>query len=131
MGRVRDASKARFWRRLVRRQAQAGESVARFCAREGVSVHQFHWWRRTLRNRDQQATTDRRFKHRLADAVASTSEPDPRVFVPVRLPFSLGIPIELVHPGGCVVRVPVGFDPQSLQRILASLALAAREGAVS
>ena len=131
MGQVRDASKARFWRRLVRQQAQAGESVARFCAREGVSVHQFHWWRRTLRNRDQQATTDRRCKHRLADAVASTSEPGPGAFVAVRLPASVGVPIDLVHPGGCVLRVPVGFDPQSLRRILASLAPSAREGAES
>ena len=129
MARVRDASKERYWRRLIRRQAQSGESVARFCAGEGVPPHRFHWWRRTLRSRDQQATTRRRHHRPPAQAVASKSESDTLAFVPVRLPFSVGVPIELVHPGGCVMRVPVGFDPLSLRRILASLDPCARDEA--
>ncbi|HUE69358.1 MAG TPA: hypothetical protein VMP01_00605 [Pirellulaceae bacterium] len=40
MGKLRDASKERYWRELVRRQGDRGETVAGFCAREGVSVHQ-------------------------------------------------------------------------------------------
>ena len=48
MRKVRDASKERYWRKLIRRQAESGETIARFCAREGVSAHQFYWWRRTL-----------------------------------------------------------------------------------
>jgi hypothetical protein len=31
------------------------------------------------------------------------------------------VPIEVVHPGGCVVRVPEGFDSRSLGRVLATL----------
>ena len=38
MGKVRDASKERYWRELIGRQHERGETVARFCAREGVSV---------------------------------------------------------------------------------------------
>jgi hypothetical protein len=44
-------------------------------------------------------------------------------FVPVRLPafsFSVGV-IEVVHPGGCVVRIPSGFDSDSLRRVLDTL----------
>ena len=41
--------------------------------------------------------------------------------IPVRLAvFSEG-PIEVVHPGGCVVRVPAGFDTDSLRRVLDTL----------
>jgi len=118
MGRkVRDASKERYWRRLIRRQRKTDETVARFCAREGLRVHQFYWWQRTLRARDQQSTTERREG---CDA-ASPGEEAAKPFVPVRLPFLTHAPIEVVHPGGYVVRVPVGFDPLSLRRILVTL----------
>lgn len=119
MGKVRDASKERFWRKLIRRQGKSDETVARFCAREGVPVHQFYWWRRTLRERSSPAN---RGHGRMASGeVASTSKPDALAFVPVRVPFSLSAPIEVVHPGGCVVRVPAGFDRLALRGILASL----------
>jgi len=113
----RDASKERYWRKLIRRQGKTDETVAGFCAREGVPVHQFYWWQRTLRTRERQSTSQRR----VDDASTSPSELAGASFVPVRLPFVPQAPIELVHPGGCVVRVPPGFDPQSLRLILATL----------
>jgi hypothetical protein len=121
MSKIRDGAKERYWRKLIQRQGKAGESIARFCSREGVSVHQFHWWRRTLRDRDRQATAKRRVLRPAFEEVASRSERDATTFVPVRLAFSASVPIEVVHPGGCVVRVPVEFDPPSLRRILAAL----------
>ena len=121
MGKVRDASKERYWRKLIRRQGESGETIARFCARQGVSVHQFYWWRRTLRKRDRPSPAGRRHRRMATARVASKGESDPLPFVPVRLPFSVEMPIEVVHPGGCVVRVPAEFDPMSLRRILASL----------
>ena len=121
MGKVRDGAKERYWRKLIRRQGKAGETIARFCARERVSVHQFHWWRRTLRDRDRQATAKHRAPLSVLEEVASSNERDEMAFVPVRLAFSASTPIEVVHPGGCVVRVPTGFDPQSLRRVLATL----------
>lgn len=36
---------ATAWQALVSRQARSGESVARFCARERVSVASFYQWR--------------------------------------------------------------------------------------
>jgi hypothetical protein len=121
MGKVRDASKERYWRKLIRQQAETGETIARFCARQGVPVHQFYWWRRTLPKRDRPSPADRRHRRMARASIASKGEPELPAFLPVRLPFSVGVPIEVVHPGGCVLRVPAGFDPLSLRHILASL----------
>jgi hypothetical protein len=58
-------------------------------------------------------------------AVQRDSQEDRSPFVPVNLPLSLGSPIEVVHPHGHVVRVPVIFDPATLKRILAVLDVSA------
>ena len=113
----RDASKERYWRRLIRQRAKTGETVAGFCAREGVPVHQFYWWQRTLRTGQQRSALPRRNgQHR-----ASVSDLADKSLVPVRLPVVTPASIEVLHPGGCVVRVPAGFDPHWLRRILATL----------
>jgi len=114
------ASKERYWRELVRRQRDRGETVARFCAREGVSVHQFYWWKRTLKLRSRRSMPGQGRPAARADTAGEGSLAA-KSFFPVRLPFSTPAPIELVHPGGCVVRIPAGFDPRSLRQILASL----------
>ena len=121
MGKVRDASKERYWRELIGRQHERDETVARFCARQGVSVDRFYWWKRTLKS------PSRRSKPGPGRAAASPvrageGHQATTSFVPVRLPFSTTAPpIELVHPDGWVVRLPAGFDPQSLCQILAAL----------
>lgn len=116
----RDVSKERYWRRIIRRQGKSGETITHFCAREGVPVHQFHWWKRTLRARDRQSTQELQIADN-GDASARQDKQASNSFVPVRLPFLNDAPIEVVHPGGYLVRVPVGFDPPSLGRILATL----------
>jgi len=120
MGKVRDASKEHFWRGVIRRQGESGETVSRFCAREGVSAHRFYWWRRALRARDRQSTPDAQVSA-ADELLGRQDEESSKPFVPVHLPFLTQAPIEMVHPGGWVVRVPVGFDPLSLRRILATL----------
>jgi len=121
MGKVRDSAKEKYWRGVIRRQRKSGETMAAFCAREGVSADRFYWWRRALRSRDRQLPTD-------AQVFTSDEQPEQgevavESFVPVRLPFLTQAAIEMVHPGGCVLRVPVGFDVPSLRRILATLDL--------
>lgn len=121
MGKVRDGLKERYWRGVIRRQGKSGETVTRFCADEGVRVHQFYWWRRSLRARDGQSTLGSRVA--ADDQAAGQEEKASPSFVPVRLSFSPQAQtlIEMLHPSGWVVRVPVGFDPLSLRRILATL----------
>ncbi len=116
----RDVSKERYWRKAIRRQGKSGETVAHFCGREGMSAHQFYWWKRTLRARDRQSTPEPQIAAD-GDELAKQDEQAGNSFVPVRLPFLTDAPIEVVHPVGYVVRVLAGFDPRSLRRILATL----------
>jgi hypothetical protein len=120
MSKPRDAAKERYWRNLIRRQESSGLGTRRFCDQVGVPEHRFHWWRRTLRWRDHH---DDPGVHETdtARATSAGSEDDCSAFVPVRLPFSLGASIEVVHPRGYVIRVPSVFDASALQRILATL----------
>ena len=42
------SGKTAMWRERLRRYEQAGQTVAEFCRREGVSVPSFYQWRRRL-----------------------------------------------------------------------------------
>lgn len=106
MARSPDRAKERRWIRWLQEKQESGESVAAFCRRRQLPVHQFYWWQRQLRHRDAIESNER------VGAAAS--------FVPVRV--SLVAPtIEVVHPGGCIVRVVAGVDSQSLRQVLAAL----------
>ena len=121
MAKARDAAKERFWRRLIRRHVASGLGTRRFCEREGVLEHQFHWWRRTLRERDRQAADEQNGSPSSPSTKARRGAGNEAEFLPVRVPFSLGTPIEVVHPRGYVVRVPALFDAAVLHRLLVTL----------
>lgn len=121
MGKSRDVKKERFWRKLIRRQASSGQSVRRFCTESGVRDYQFHWWRRTIQGREESQAS-----HKPSDAQGESNggggfHDDASSLVPVRIPFPIGVPLEIVHPGGCVVRVPAIFDSSTLRCLLATL----------
>ena len=121
MGRPRDAAKERYWRNVIRRHAASGLGARRFCVREGVAESRFHCWRRMLRERDEQqaqAVQDSQAAGPSLDHAAwGISSP----FLPVQLPLSVAVPIEVVHPRGHVIRIPAVFDAGVLGRILATL----------
>jgi transposase-like protein len=128
----RDRGLERLWRRRVGAQRTSGLSVRAFCARHGLPESAFYFWRRELERRDAertQAAVVRRPRQR------SAADARPR-FVPVVVtegPASVAaaratsvLPasppaIELVHPGGVVVRVPAGTDTAALRTILGVL----------
>jgi hypothetical protein len=104
VGKVRDKKKEAYWRRQCGEHRSSGKSAVEFCRRRRIPVHRFYWWKHRLSVLDDQDGAGR-----------AENEPG---FVPVRLPvlsFSVGL-IEVVHPSGCVVRVPPGFDGDSLRR---------------
>lgn len=104
----RDRSKERFWRQAVQAWQRSGLTVRDFCARRELAEHNFHAWRRTLAERDQEQAT----------------RPQPEAtFVPVEV-VSEAAALEIALPGGAVVRVRPGCDPALLQQVLATL----REG---
>jgi transposase len=79
----------------------SGLSPAEFCAREGVSVASFYLWKRRL--------------------AAENTSPAPKDAAPRLLPVCFqepAAPIELVLPGGTLVRIAAGADEATLRCLL-------------
>jgi hypothetical protein len=125
MAKSRDAAKERYWRGVIRRQGASGLGTKVFCAREGISEHRFYWWRRTLRQRGRHRARASRDGGAADSGCDRGSQMDTSPFLPVALPFSVGVPIEVVHPRGHVIRIPAIFDEVALKRILAVLDVSA------
>jgi transposase len=104
----RRSSKERFWRTMVRRYQSSGLSVQAFCQEHGLSQPSFYWWRRTLRERDAAAVPFLPVQI-VPDACRETAAD----------PGAAGL--ELVWRTGRRLRVGVGFDGPTLQRLLALL----------
>ena len=111
-GRGRDVNKERFWREAIGRWRRSGQTIRGFCRKQGLSEVSFHAWRRTIAQRDEQVPC----------ATPLNCEP---VFVPVRLtpavPGANEVPLELVLGSGRIVRVPPGFDADTLRQLLTVL----------
>lgn len=141
MAKSRDSAKEQYWRGVIRRFEASGLGARRFCEGEGLSEHRLHWWRRTLRQRDQDQAGRPGSKGRGKPVRKKAGKPvrggggrpvrgrgdqgSDSAFLPVGLPFSVGGPIEVLHPRGHVIRVPAVFDPAALGRILATIDAAA------
>jgi hypothetical protein len=95
--RSRGAARQRWLERLAR-FATSSLRPAAFCAAEGVSLPSFYSWKRRLNAESRSADTP------------TTDDPasGPRL-LPVRL-VSAAAPVELVLPGGTVLRIPPGSD---------------------
>ena len=106
MAKARDRAKERHWLHLLEERGKSGLSVTEYCRQRRIPVSQFYWWQRQLCQRDGEA------QPRPAS--------DRQRFIPVRLPAVLPV-VEVVHPGGCVVRLPIGLDPQVLRAVLDAL----------
>jgi transposase len=95
------------WEQRVERWRKSGLSVEDFAAREGIKSSQLVWWRWKL------STSPRR-----------PAAPAPVQFLPVRVvdvrtrPRGAAVSLEIALPNGRVVRVPEGFDPATLARVL-------------
>ena len=93
------------WIKRVRRCERSGVDLAEFARREGIKAKQLSWWRWRLQSSDE---PERR------------AEPE---FLPVRVvaatPPPAATPIEIALPNGRLVRVRPGFDPATLERVLA------------
>jgi hypothetical protein len=106
----RGSSKERFWRRMVRQWRSSGLSIRDFCAEGQISEGSFYAWRRTIAERDAQAT---RF-------VPVDVVPDPK---PAGDGSGNGSDngLELIVGAGRVLRIGREFDGATLRRLLALL----------
>ena len=106
------------WARLSRAWERSGQTQAEFCGSRGIELGTFRWWRWRLGREPE--------KTRVA---AAASEPgsswvevsrkglDEQPGAGSRLPDDL----RLVFCDGLEIRVPVGFDGETLRRVLAVL----------
>ena len=93
------SDKDQFWRDMLLLWQASGQTIRAFCHAHRLSEPSFYAWRRRISERQQPA------------------------FVPVRVTPTptTSIPLELVLASGRVVRVPPGFDADTLRQLLAVL----------
>jgi transposase len=97
-GRRPDPAVHTLWQQRLLRFERSGLSVTAFCDREGVSTPSFYAWRRRLR----------------------CAAPDGPRFLPVQV-LPVAAPIELVLPGGAVLRLSSGCDLAFVRALVDSL----------
>ena len=91
----------RLWAERLGRFRRANQTVAQFCAAEGVSEPSFYVWRRTL-----------------AAEAKSPAPPAPAI-VPIRLtPSPATPPIELLFPSGTILRLPADTRPEVIAAVV-------------
>ena len=121
----RDVDKERLWRSILERQQSSGLSVRAFCRGEALSEPTFHWWKRTIRQRDADRRSQAWAESSAAEAATAArtlNRPPREAFVPVHVigppEASVAAPIEIVGPGGYAVRVSSGCEAEVLQCVL-------------
>ena len=93
------AATRRQWAERLDRFRRSGQTVAQFCDAEGVSAPSFYVWKRTL-------------------AAESVAAPGPAL-VPIHVtPSPVPAAIELLLPGGAVVRFPADIRADLLVAVL-------------
>ena len=97
--RSREATR-QLWSERLARFSAAEQSAAAFCAAEGVSVNSFFYWKR-----------------RLAAPAAPEASP---LFLPVRV--TPAAPVEVVLPGGAILRIAPGCDLAFVRSLISALA---------
>jgi transposase-like protein len=92
MGRRKNAERAFHWREILRRQADSGVSIRRFCASEGLAEPSFYAWRKKLREPTKAGP-------RPPMANRSQESNNGPLFVPVKVLDSAAV-LEIIHPLG-------------------------------
>jgi transposase len=108
-GRRPDPALHDLWRQRLQRFERSGLTAVAFCVKEAVSLPSFYAWRRRL--------------HQPPAAQAARPAPPPveaARLVPVRL-LAAPAPVELVLPGGAVLRLAPGCDLAFVRLLVATL----------
>ena len=121
--RRRDPEKERSWRRTFKDWRRSGLSVREFCDWNSLSEASFYSWRRELAKRDREAAS--RSARPVNDSPGATTVP--AQFLPVQVVADAALDsgssrcLEVQLPSGVRLRVPSGFDRQTLTGVLAAL----------
>lgn len=104
--RRRRADREQFWRDTITAWKESGLTVTGFCAARGLGESTFFAKRRELARQDRSPNAP-------ASPAPSTS------FTAVRVIPDLTV--EIVVPGGVIIRAPVGADPAAIARLVLAL----------
>jgi hypothetical protein len=113
----RKATKERFWRDHLARQAAGSLTIRGYCLRHDLSEPSFYAWRGELARRD----AARRDGHRPSEQGSSRGASFVQVHVSAGVGLSPSAAIEIVLGEGALVRVPPGADQATLATVLATL----------
>lgn len=103
----REWQRSKFWQQHLDAWQRSGMSISAYCAEHALSESAFRAGQRALESRDE---------------APRPTESVPIRWVPVQIvPTPNAAPLELVLTDGRVIRVPSGFDPQALRRLLTAL----------
>ncbi len=120
MGQV-DSEKQAYWRDIVRRQQESGQTVRGYCRDNNLSEPSFYSWRRELAGRGQPTSKPAAIGKRKKRDAARTSLAEAPAFIPLRLSAAGQNVVEIIHPRGHVVRIPACVERESLRQILGLL----------
>lgn len=107
MARRSSEEKRAFWRMVIQMQEESGLSVRKFCEQEGVSQASFFAWRRKLRPEG-------------TKGIEGGAKQDVAArLVPVKLLTEKGTSaVEVVSPGGLILRVGDEANTENIRRVL-------------
>lgn len=115
-GRRRNTEIERAWRERIAGWEASGLSARAYCGEHGLKANSFYVWRRELRRRDGEAAPAG-----AGAEPAAALRTQPR-FVALQIPRADGqAPIEIVLPGGAVVRVNGHADQATIAGVLRAL----------
>ena len=123
MGR-RDEGKEEFWRAAVAEHRQSGLLVREFCKQRQLVENSFYAWRRELKRRDQEFSTVESENTGQIPARAKRKR-TASAFLPVEVLSASSQLLEVVLPSRVTIRVPAGFDRETLAEVLSLLERAA------
>jgi transposase len=114
-----DTEKQAFWIRTLAQWESSGDSARAYCLGHGLKETQFHWWKKVLQDRG-------KWKPGSSGKPSTLSPEKPSVsFAAVELresiPSEISEPLELCVGDRYQIRIPPGFDPFTLERVLSVL----------
>src|SRR5215467_11700481 len=104
------------WAKRVERWKDSGLTASEYAAENGIKARSLTWWRWHL-GAD---STKRSSAHRRPRRAPSAPTSHPLTFVEVA-PVPTTEPLEVVLTSGRQIRVPVGFDSPTFERLLGIL----------
>lgn len=111
----RSSEKLQFWRHLLDQHGHSRMTVKNFCQQRGVSVPSFYAWRKKVRELDSSSDeVDADQRHRLIPVSVVPSHGS-------LLNGSDAKPIEIITPGGFILRVEQTVEPDKFAALIQAI----------